>query len=499
MADKDITIGIKTTGTEAAAAEVENVSRELRGLAGAGTQDPVDLGGLAGSEELKTSAEAFDETAAAVENLGEKTEDAAPKVSRLALSLGVGGIVSAAAAAGQVLGDIYEALNKVDTVELRRLDEKMANQIEQAKEWGKALKNPIEALLKFATGDTVESAWAEADAQLKLNAEARQAYNDQIIARGNENAAKLEKLLERLEFINKRTSALGAADDARKDREAAAATAADPKKAPVLEAENINREAVNNIRSLSDSIIPLEAKAKSAKEALDAALDAELKIQARVQAGEATNEDLEKARKQSADLFEKVSTINSEISEQKEIIAARISEISDRAGQSIDKLANDSGLAITQAAKDAIAAIQDNAKDQGRAPNFGEQETISRIQGLVEDTTPDAQQGGDLAAAIQSLQNNLTAKDATLSEGLEKLRDEAKAQNELFVRLLQTLQIKPEETQKVTKAAEAVSSSIRAQGEATITGFVRVKNVTDAITQRLAAMQNQINALQAAK
>jgi hypothetical protein len=76
---------------------------------------------------------------------------------------------------------------------------------------------------------------------------------------------------------------------------------------------------------------------------------------------------------------------------------------------------------VTQAAKDAIAAIAANASSQGRALNPAEQEAIGRAQQIVADTTPDAQQGSQLASILQSLSNNLTAKDQVLSSGIDRI------------------------------------------------------------------------------
>jgi uncharacterized phage infection (PIP) family protein YhgE len=81
----------------------------------------------------------------------------------------------------------------------------------------------------------------------------------------------------------------------------------------------------------------------------------------------------------------------------------------------------DVSVEITRAALDAIAQIQANAAAQGRAPSALEGESINRIQALVDDTTPDAQQGSQLAGILQTLSNNITAKDTLLQNGLEQL------------------------------------------------------------------------------
>jgi hypothetical protein len=84
------------------------------------------------------------------------------------------------------------------------------------------------------------------------------------------------------------------------------------------------------------------------------------------------------------------------------------------------------GAEVTQTARDAIAAILANAQTQGRAPSAGEQQAISGIQQIITDTTPDAQQGGQLAGLIQVLANNLTAKDAVLAGGINQIITTAK-------------------------------------------------------------------------
>lgn len=96
---------------------------------------------------------------------------------------------------------------------------------------------------------------------------------------------------------------------------------------------------------------------------------------------------------------------------------ARQSEAELKAAQQIGQV----GADITQAARDAIAQIQANAAQQGRQPNAAEQETIGAIQKLVNDTTPDAQQGGQLAGILQQLSNNLNAKDQNLINGVDQI------------------------------------------------------------------------------
>jgi len=428
MADKNIEIGIKTTGAQKAAADISLVGQAVDGMQDSAGKNPLDVSDIqADIDALKARAEALKENAEATEGLGDSTAEATPKLDKIGITLGLGGIGAAAAMTGKMIATIAQELRNVDTVELKRIDEQMANQIELAKEWAEAIKNPINALLKLTTGDTVESAFAGMDEQLKLNAKARQDFNDRIMSRGEEDAGRLEKLLDRLEFVNKRAAALAGADDARKDRADAATVAGDPAQKPLTEAGNITREAVEKVRALNDSITPLQAKAESAKKALDAALANETMIQSRVLKGEANQEDLVRARDISADLMEKVSGLQSSIAEQKELVGAQVSEIGDRASQAIETIARDGGEAITEAARAAMDAIRQNAADQGRGTNPMEQEALGAAQRLLDDNTPDAQQGGQLSSILQTLANTLNAKDAKLATSVDGMIRNTKA------------------------------------------------------------------------
>lgn len=145
-----------------------------------------------------------------------------------------------------------------------------------------------------------------------------------------------------------------------------------------------------------------------------------------------------------------------------------------------------------------LAEVYQDIEGSGAAAFPGAaSEALDRLRGLATDTTPDGTQGADLAAVIQSLQNNLTAKDATLSEGLQKVGDEAKAQAAQYEAILKTLEITPEDTAKITAAAKGVSDSIQKQGDATIAGFTAVQSVSAALAGRINSQQQQIDALRA--
>lgn len=81
----------------------------------------------------------------------------------------------------------------------------------------------------------------------------------------------------------------------------------------------------------------------------------------------------------------------------------------------------DTGKTVTDAAKLAIQAVENEAAKQGRDMNPLEQDAVDRIKQLIADTVPDSAQGGQLQGLLQGLANNLTAKDAALAGGVERL------------------------------------------------------------------------------
>lgn len=87
----------------------------------------------------------------------------------------------------------------------------------------------------------------------------------------------------------------------------------------------------------------------------------------------------------------------------------------------LKKAGLDTAKTVTDAAKDAIKAVEQEAANQKRGMNPLEQDAVERIRKLMADTVPDSAQGGQLQGVLQSLANNLTAKDAVLAGGIERL------------------------------------------------------------------------------
>lgn len=87
----------------------------------------------------------------------------------------------------------------------------------------------------------------------------------------------------------------------------------------------------------------------------------------------------------------------------------------------LKKAGLDTGQTVTDAAKDAIKGIETEAANQKRGLSSIEQEAVDRVRKIIADTVPDSAQGGQLQGILQSLANNLTAKDKQLATGVERL------------------------------------------------------------------------------
>lgn len=182
MADgKNIEIKIAATGGDQAAGEIKKV-------------------GDASQETGKKVAAMEDQTERS------KSEDRMARLKGVAAATGAIGI--AAGLAKQTLSNVWEQLDKIDTVELRKLDSAWADQIENAKKFRDALEDPIGALAALANGGTtIKEAFADLDEQMKLNAEASQAQIDRVIKKAGVNVEEIKKLAADIKTANELLSA----------------------------------------------------------------------------------------------------------------------------------------------------------------------------------------------------------------------------------------------------------------------------------------------------
>lgn len=244
-----------------------------------------------------------------------------------------------------------------------------------------ATKEPADVLGKQAAeiGRSVRELTAERDALTEKRVERQREINDQL----DTAKAKLESLLNQ-------------------------------DVAPLPELVRAARRDIEQLaKQRSDAIAPTDREIELTAQA-NVASDALKELQPEIAASA-------EAQREAARAMTEATLALSNLRQSQDI--SRTSEAELKTTDEIGRVGQD----VTQAARDAIASILTNAQQQGREPNATEQEALGRAQKLLTDTTPDAQQGGQLAGVLQSLANNLTAKDQILSNGLNNLINTAKS------------------------------------------------------------------------
>lgn len=176
MADEEIEIKLEATGGDQAAEEINKV-------------------GDASQETGKKVAAMEDQPAPS------KAVDRVTRLKEVAAATGAIGI--AAGFAKQTLSNVWEELDKIDTVELKKLDSAWADQIDNAKKFRDALQDPIGALVALANGGTtIKEAFADLDAQMKLNAEVQSSAVDRLLAKSETQTDKIKRLAEDIKAAN---------------------------------------------------------------------------------------------------------------------------------------------------------------------------------------------------------------------------------------------------------------------------------------------------------
>lgn len=224
-----------------------------------------------------------------------------PGIGRNAeVAMGMAGIAAAGAAAAKTLGQVMEGLESINTADLKKIDAAMADQIEQAKFWATALEDPIGALLKLTTGDTVGEAFAAMNEQIGLTARQMEGAFDRIIEGWERQRDEIKKITSEIQSANKILDARDAADVKQRDREDAelVRAGADPLEVERSRAKwNEKREIDSIDRGLDPHISEVNAKA-------DRVVNARLDMQkleaeaAKVAAAEAEVARLEEERDQ---------------------------------------------------------------------------------------------------------------------------------------------------------------------------------------------------------
>ncbi len=262
MADgKNIEIKIAATGGDQAASEIKKV-------------------GDASQETGKQVAAMEDQTAPS------KTVDKAARLKEVAAATGAIGI--AAGLAKRTLSNVWEELDKIDTVELKKLDSAWADQIENAKKFRDALEDPIGALAALANGGTtVKEAFSDLDEQMKLNAESQSAAVDRLLAKSDTQVKEIKRLAEEIKFANDLLKAQTSLDRSIREGENAAAIRNGADKDDVAAAEAKKRA--------EEDIALIEAEQNAARGGLQEKYDMALESQRKADQARAAADRINKA------------------------------------------------------------------------------------------------------------------------------------------------------------------------------------------------------------
>lgn len=260
---KNIEIRMAVTGSDQAAAEVRKVGTAAAEVAKQQTSGTTGFGGqleygeevrkareLANAERLKQLAAekaAVDELARAdkaaldeeLASMAEKErasreyarslDDAKEQASigrKKEIALALGAIGVAAGAAARTAGQVKDAFDGIDLVKLRGIDAAMAEQIDTAKNWALALSDPIAALLKLTTGETIASAFAGLNEQIDATAKGQAEAIDRMLAKGVVQEAEIGKLANAIREANALLDAQASLAATKRDGEDAAAVRA---------------------------------------------------------------------------------------------------------------------------------------------------------------------------------------------------------------------------------------------------------------------------------
>jgi hypothetical protein len=373
--------------------------------------------------DLNSRMDALKERAAAAQD---GFRELGNEVQRTDSKIRLGGAAAAGAAIGsavlgKTIGELSKALSSIDLTALRQIAPEMAAQVEQAKGWAEVLTDPINGLQRVLMGTTISDEVARTNEAIAGTIQMQQDHIQRLIDKGAENTQELERLMGRLDFLNKLSGETRKADVAAGKRADANAGPDTPAKIAAgtdsksREAARIVEEAAVQARALADALTPLKERLESAAGAARAAQANVGKVEADPSA---TANDVVAARKNAAELSNKTGELSVELDRQNQLLGQQLRTVTEEGGGKIEDLARQTGEAVTQAAQAAIADI----KKSGKADNPGAgTEAVAALEKLVSDDVPDEKQGGSLQGILQRLANSLTAKDAVLSTGLEAL------------------------------------------------------------------------------
>lgn len=513
MADKDITIGIKTSGAARAAADISGVENAIEDLGQQAPRTAAQIDKVADAASRMGTSGAYNkgganaggailEASRAIEDLQYGLRGVLNNIPSLIFALGgsagLAGVISVAAVGASVLwtkfsggaqkakentNDLMETFKQLVEV-YSELDQTNAEDRQKAAETAaKGLQSAINSISlgQLITGNraglTAAREVAAASLQLAQDrnrlAEVEKAITlasgQDAVRLATEREAIVNRILEseraiteagrqrELSIASDKVAGAQAKVDAIKASDADTSTRAQGlqrvvdglfAEADALTAQRVAKQEVLNQQIdqaqaklenlLNQDVAPLPEIIRQARREIedlarqrDAAFragDRETDLTAQAVALQPQLDTLNAELKQSADAQREAARAMTEASlalanlRQSQDIT-RTSEAELKATEEISRV----GQEVTQAASQAIAAILNNASSQGRGVSPGEQEAIAGIEKLVTDTTPDAEQGGQLAGILQVLANNLTAKDQILTTGINRIINTTRA------------------------------------------------------------------------
>lgn len=222
----DIDIKLSATGADQAAAEINKVADATAHVA---RTTASGTGATAEAVSLKEEIDLMREKERAARRYAQELDaisnqqglEAARETDRANFKFKVASTAAIAAAsklAFDELSLVKQALESIDTVDLRKINSAMADQVEAAQDWAKALDHPIEALLKLATGTTVADATAAMNEQIKLTAQSLESGVSRFLASGQRTSAEIKEFVIDLQAANAIMNAQDALDSAKGKR-----------------------------------------------------------------------------------------------------------------------------------------------------------------------------------------------------------------------------------------------------------------------------------------
>ena len=320
------------------------------------------------SKETENAGETFKEAGEKAETLAGKVENTARpstrgRMSEIAMATGAIGI--AAAAAAQTFEEVADAIASVNTDQLRAVDSAMADQIEKAKEWAEALKNPVATLLKLTTGETVASAFAGMNEQLALNAKQHEEAIDRLIETGITQRDALKEMAAEIKAANAILDAKDTADGKARDRadKKEIRDGAAPEDVKARRAEDDAKKKIEKIDR------DLDAKAPGVQSAYDNLQQGKSNLDQVSKQEKVTPEELGKAKKQVEDLQKEFDHLKQDYETAKQIAGENRRGVREETAGKVEELGADKSerLQKEKASEDAAAARKEAQKKQKAA------------------------------------------------------------------------------------------------------------------------------------